>query len=263
MPSNFNYLRYAHLFIIQICHISPSGGANADASLLSCVKLLVDAERGLTQALERSQPLIQPTRPTNKPPTKSVNNSGDINDNAVYHNDDDGDFIQSSISNTNLFSTPRNMEAVEVVLSLARTYASRTSAPPSGWDPSIPMLTFSTPNPLPHQLRGGALGAMQLNMAHHEKQEQNEKRIEEEEQKKKRREDEAVEAAALVAKNTKNSNSKRARAEDDARAQRRRQQRRASANTEQVRQTTTMNLSDSSSSSCDDSSDEEEDEGTD
>jgi hypothetical protein len=37
------------------------------------------------------------------------------------------------------------------------------------WDPSLPVIGFATPNPLPHQLRGGALGAMQLKLAREEK----------------------------------------------------------------------------------------------
>jgi hypothetical protein len=37
------------------------------------------------------------------------------------------------------------------------------------WNPTLPVIGFATPNPLPHQLRGGALGAMQLKMAREEK----------------------------------------------------------------------------------------------
>merc|ERR1719491_1759067 len=54
------------------------------------------------------------------------------------------------------------MDTVNEVLALARTLSSRTSAPCS-WDPTMPMVNFATPNPLPHQIRGGALG-MQYNI---------------------------------------------------------------------------------------------------
>ncbi|GFH57957.1 hypothetical protein CTEN210_14433 [Chaetoceros tenuissimus] len=65
-------------------------------------------------------------------------------------------------------ATPKNMSEVNSILSLARTYSTRTSAPP-GWNPNLPVIHFSTPNPLPHQLRQGALGAMELNLVKEER----------------------------------------------------------------------------------------------
>ena len=65
-------------------------------------------------------------------------------------------------------ATPKNMSEVNSILSLARTYSTRTSAPP-GWNPNLPVIHFSTPNPLPHQLRQGALGAMELNVVKEER----------------------------------------------------------------------------------------------
>lgn len=65
-------------------------------------------------------------------------------------------------------ATPKNMSEVNSILSLARTYSTRTSAPP-GWNPNLPVMHFSTPNPLPHQLRQGALGAMELNLVKEER----------------------------------------------------------------------------------------------
>jgi hypothetical protein len=59
---------------------------------------------------------------------------------------------------------PTNMEQVHHILAVARSLANRTSAP-AGWSPSAPVVGFSTPNPLPHQLRGGALAALQLERA--------------------------------------------------------------------------------------------------
>ena len=60
--------------------------------------------------------------------------------------------------------TPKTMEEVHQVLAVARHWSHRTSAP-AGWSPSAPVVGFSTPNPLPHQLRGGALAALQLERA--------------------------------------------------------------------------------------------------
>jgi len=69
-------------------------------------------------------------------------------------------------------ATPQTMSQVDTILSLARSYSTKTSAPP-GWNPNLPVIHFSTPNPLPHQLRQGELGAMELQMA---KEERNRKR---------------------------------------------------------------------------------------
>jgi hypothetical protein len=49
------------------------------------------------------------------------------------------------------------------------------------WDPSLPVIGFATPNPLPHQLRGGALGAMQLKLAREEKKRRIQQRLQREE----------------------------------------------------------------------------------
>jgi hypothetical protein len=78
------------------------------------------------------------------------------------------------------------MDEVEHVLHVARNIASRTSAP-AGWNPQAPVIGFATPNPLPHQLRGGSLGALQLELA--------KAQVEEERVSKKRRQDEAAAAA--------------------------------------------------------------------
>lgn len=72
---------------------------------------------------------------------------------------------------------PSTMEEVEHVFHLARNLSSRTSAP-SGWNPQAPVIGFSTPNPLPHQLRGGALGALQLDMTRKHQQEVKQEQIE-------------------------------------------------------------------------------------
>uniref|UniRef100_A0A7S3DWH2 Mediator complex subunit 4 n=1 Tax=Entomoneis paludosa TaxID=265537 RepID=A0A7S3DWH2_9STRA len=77
---------------------------------------------------------------------------------------------------------PTNMDQVEVILAMARNWASKTSAP-AGWDPSAPVIGFATPNPLPHQLRGGALAALQLERATTQKYRESQQRQEEQESK--------------------------------------------------------------------------------
>ena len=102
----------------------------------------MEAERALTDAIEKSTPLLQ----------KNTMSSS----------------VLSSQSDPPLLPTPSNIEEVKTILAVARSYSLRTSAPPM-WNPNLPVIGFATPNPLPHQLRGGALGAMQLKMAREEK----------------------------------------------------------------------------------------------
>lgn len=71
---------------------------------------------------------------------------------------------------------PTSIAEVDQVLCVARNLASRTSAP-AGWNPQAPVMGFATPNPLPHQLRGGALGTLQLELVRKsQKSEQQEKK---------------------------------------------------------------------------------------
>jgi Vitamin-D-receptor interacting Mediator subunit 4 len=59
---------------------------------------------------------------------------------------------------------PTCMKEAETILQVARSLSSRTSAP-AGWTPVAPITNFATPNPLPNQLRGGALATLQLERA--------------------------------------------------------------------------------------------------
>ena len=168
---------------------------------------LVEAERGLIRALEHAAPLLPPDP---KNPT-----------------------VKSRLA------TPKDMNAVNEVLALARMLSSRTSAPPSGWDPTMPMVNFSTPNPLPHQLRGGSLAAMQLQGAKLDRTRKNKRRLEEVQQEEERRK---ADAAAVA--NKKSGDKKEHKKDVDHRARRV-----VPVNVD------TMNLSDSSSSSYDDDDD--------
>jgi Vitamin-D-receptor interacting Mediator subunit 4 len=166
---------------------------------------------------------------------------------------------------------PTTMGQVEEILAVARNLSTRTSAP-AGWNPNAPVVGFSTPNPLPHQLRGGALAALELQQARQQQKAEQEKkkrkRQEEVEEKAKKleREEKVKQDAMDIDKETTTINKNDPKAADAAShrpvvrptvaaavstrttapAQQQQQQQ-----TQQVT-ATTMNLSDSSSSEDDD-----------
>ena len=104
------------------------------AALLQKTKAMIALERSLTATLEKVEPwLVRNSKKQlpNQPRVRPI---------------------------------PTTMEEVEHILAVARVLATRTSAP-AGWNPAAPVVGFGTPNPLPHQLRGGALAALQLDRA--------------------------------------------------------------------------------------------------
>lgn len=98
------------------------------STLLEKLQALTSVERSLTEALEEAEPWL------------------------------------SSSTNTPVRPLPTSMDQVHQILAVARNLSGRTSAP-AGWNPQAPVVGFATPNPLPHQLRGGALGTLQLERA--------------------------------------------------------------------------------------------------
>lgn len=110
---------------------------STDQTPLQYIRSLVHAEKSLTLALTTTKPLLNR-------PCSSI-----LNDNS-----------------TPLLPLPLKSQ-VDTILALASTYSTRTSAPPN-WNSNLPVVGFATPNPLPHQLRGGALGGMQLKLARQE-----------------------------------------------------------------------------------------------
>jgi len=135
----------------------PTSTANSNSgNMLSAVARLSEAERRLTQTLDETARYL----PNSKDPL--------------------------------LLPTPQSMEEVKTVLAVARTYADRTSAP-SGWNPNVPIYGFVTPNPLPHQLRGGQLAALQLQQAHEERERKRKAVRAEQEEKKRRKQKESEE----------------------------------------------------------------------
>ena len=75
---------------------------------------------------------------------------------------------------------PKDMETVEKILAVARNLSSRTSAP-AGWNSNAPVMGFTTPSPLPHQLRGGVLASMQLDRARQSERDRKRQQKEDEE----------------------------------------------------------------------------------
>lgn len=119
------------------------------ATLLEKTKTIMELERSLTKTLDKVEPwLLQNSKRQlpNRPRVRPI---------------------------------PTTMEEAERVLAVARVLASRTSAP-AGWNPAAPVMGFSTPNPLPHQLRGGALAALQLDRARQTERLRKRQRAEEE-----------------------------------------------------------------------------------
>jgi hypothetical protein len=113
-----------------------------DLSLLEKVERMLRVERALTAAIDRVEPWL------------------DSRNRKPHHPSSEGNHGRWR----RVRPIPRSMEEAEKVLAYARFLANKTSAPP-GWNPQAPVVGFSTPNPLPHQLRGGSLAALQLERA--------------------------------------------------------------------------------------------------
>ncbi|CAB9514736.1 expressed unknown protein [Seminavis robusta] len=183
-----------------------------DLALLEKAQALVEVEQLLTSTLEKVEPWLLGNATTNIDPNRP-----------------------------RVRPIPQTMEQVNHVLAVARNLASRTSAP-AAWNPAAPVVGFSTPNPLPHQLRGGALAALQLERARQDERDRKRQKVQEEEKEKTKKEaaaqpkgdarGEQHHAAAAAARRA-------ARAAGEAHARRNPQQ----------QQKISMNLSDSSSSS--------------
>ena len=123
-------------------------------TLLEKTQALIELERSLTRTLEKVEPWLLKSRSD----SKSRMDRGRVA--------------------MRVRPIPTSMGQVQQVLSVARNFSSRTSAP-AGWNPNAPVIGFSTPNPLPHQLRGGALAALELQRARQAEQDKKRKREEE------------------------------------------------------------------------------------
>lgn len=110
---------------------------SSNAALLERTQSLILAERTLTATIEKVEPWL-------------VSNT--LKKSAL-----------TSHMGTRVRPIPRTMEEVHQILAVGRNLATRSA--PSGWNSSAPVVGFNTPNPLPHQLRGGTLAALQLDRA--------------------------------------------------------------------------------------------------
>jgi DNA repair exonuclease SbcCD ATPase subunit len=150
--------------------VSTDGNENYNASLelLEKAQAMIQLEKLLTETLERVEPWL---------PRNSTNNNHHRNES--HH--------MSNYYHPRVRPIPSDMKEADTILSVARNLASRTSAP-AGWNPAAPVVGFSTPAPLPHQLRGGALAALQLErarFAEREKKRQRTIQLQQQEQKQK------------------------------------------------------------------------------
>lgn len=121
--------------------------------LLERAEKMVEAEQALTATLEKCEPwLLSSAAASNK---------------------------RIDPNRPRVRPIPQTMEQVHTILAVARNLASRTSAP-AAWNPAAPVMGFSTPNPLPHQLRGGALAALQLERARKAERDRKRRKVDEE-----------------------------------------------------------------------------------
>jgi len=131
-------------------------------TLLEKTKAMIELERSLTKTLEKVDPWLATS-------TKGRTGIG-----------------------VRVRPIPTSMDEVQEVLAVARNFSSRTSAP-AGWNPNAPVNGFSTPNPLPHQLRRGALAALELQRARQAERDKKRKRQEELEEQNKEKEKQKTE----------------------------------------------------------------------
>lgn len=196
---------------------TPNDSTTAAVPSLDRMNAIISLERKLTTALDKIEPWLTNT------PTPSIISS-----------------------RSRVRPLPTSLQEAEQVLALARNLANRTSAP-AGWSPNAPVAGFATPNPLPHQLRGGALAALQLERAQQlkQRQETERKRAREEEEvnKHQKQQEQQADSATPMDVDPKDSpmNPRRRRTE-----QQQQPSRRAPATKKPV-EAVSMNLSDSSS----------------
>jgi hypothetical protein len=118
-----------HNLKLLLSQMHANGDTLPSVDLLDKIQAVICAENELTAAIEKVEPWLRNSKVVSyRPRVRPV---------------------------------PENMDQAHDILKVARNLSSRTSAP-AGWSPSAPVIGFSTPSPMPHQLRGGALAALQL-----------------------------------------------------------------------------------------------------
>lgn len=132
--------------------ISSSNNENGNTSqdviqLLDKMQAAIEVEKALTATIERVEPWLRSSGATTGGKERAWQSSS-----------------SGSSAAPRVRPIPETVEQAVSILHVARNWASRTSAP-AGWTPAAPVIGFSTPSPLPHQLRGGALATLQLERA--------------------------------------------------------------------------------------------------
>ena len=128
---------------------------------------IVQIEKELTNSLQHVQPYILSSYRTMKHTTPQDDFSRIVETTIppdvfqLLQECDEQCRISNSSHQIRIRPIPRTMEQVQAILSLGRSYSNRTSAP-AGWTSTTPLIHFTTPNPLPHQLRHSALATLQL-----------------------------------------------------------------------------------------------------
>jgi hypothetical protein len=145
------------------------------AALLKKAQAMIELEQSLTATIEKVEPWL---------PSYNAGNN-------------------ASSSRPRVRPLPTSMEQVDVILAVARNWAARTSAP-AGWNPAAPVMGFTTPNPMPHQLRGGALAGMQLERARQGERDKKRQRLEQ--QQKLKESERAAIAASKKSEDDSNTN---------------------------------------------------------
>jgi Vitamin-D-receptor interacting Mediator subunit 4 len=141
-------------------------------NLLEKTQALMEIERSLSMAMERAEPWL------------AINAITVTNIDSSIDNDNKTVSTSATIFNPRVRPAPRTMDEVKLVLDVARNYSTRTSAP-AGWNPMAPLVGFASPNPLPSQLRSGALAALELQVARREEINQRKQKQEQQQQKNK------------------------------------------------------------------------------
>ena len=159
---------------------------NNNLRILQKTQALMEMERTLSMSMERAEPWL------------TMGSSGD----GRGSGDDAGGAVPPLSSSSSCYSfgtfqsrvrpIPRTMEEVKLVLDVGRNYSTRTSAP-AGWNHMAPLMGFASPNPLPSQLRSGALAALELQTAKDKLLEISNRRLKKEQQQQRLKEEEEQE----------------------------------------------------------------------
>ena len=136
---------------------------------LQKTQALMEMERSLSMSMERAEPWLAMGGGDGHPTAGAATSSVPLPSSSF------GTF-QSRVR-----PIPRTMKEVKLVLDVGRNYSTRTSAP-AGWNPQAPLMGFASPNPLPSQLRSGALAALELQTAKDKLLEVSNRRLKKEQQ---------------------------------------------------------------------------------